>query len=99
MDTSGEVGPVYGVELIDTLPLGTGCMRQQMPSHDDLKYVRSWSERTVAGYEVLLAHYYDKVSEIERLKELIRTVIAGPFVLTELQEAIGDLAEKPTGAP
>ncbi len=27
---SNELGPVYGVPLIDTLPLGSGGMKQQM---------------------------------------------------------------------
>ncbi len=37
---SNELGPVYGVPLIDTLPLGSGGMKQQMPSRDDLEFVR-----------------------------------------------------------
>lgn len=52
-----ETGPVYGVPLIDTLPLGTGAMCQQMPSRADLEQVRKRNERVVAGYEVLLVHF------------------------------------------
>lgn len=52
-----ETGPVYGVPLIDTLPLGTGAMLQQMPSRADLEQVRIRNERVAAGYEVLLAHF------------------------------------------
>ena len=51
-----DYGPVYGVELIATLPLDGG-MRQAMPSRRDLQQVREISERTAAGYEVLLEHY------------------------------------------
>ena len=51
------VGPIYGVKLIDTLPLDNGSMLQQMPSRQDLDDVRQISERTVAGYEVLLGHW------------------------------------------
>jgi len=51
-----RIGPVYGVELIDTLPLDGG-MKQAMPGRVDLEKVLKISERTVAGYEVLLEHY------------------------------------------
>jgi hypothetical protein len=54
---TGETGPIYGVELIDTLPLA-GSMRQAMPSRADLERVRKYSERTVAGYEVLLQDWH-----------------------------------------
>lgn len=62
-------GPVYGVELIDTLPLGSGGMLQQMPDRDDLKNARrvDGGERVAAGYEVLLAHYR---SAMEKLKAI-----------------------------
>ena len=52
-----ETGPIYGVELIKSLPLGGGSMKQAMPSRADLEQVRKISERTAAGYEVLLDHY------------------------------------------
>ena len=58
-----EMGPIYGVELIDTLPLGNG-MLQAMPSRDDLLQVKRISERTVAGYEVLLDAYRKKKPSI-----------------------------------
>lgn len=54
-----ETGPVYGVPLIDTLPLGTGGMLQQMPSRHDLEECQKRHQRVVAGYEVLLAHYLE----------------------------------------
>lgn len=54
-----EHGPIYGVELIDTLPLGNGGWTQQMPSRSDLEGVKGYrqGQRVVAGYEVLLNHY------------------------------------------
>lgn len=47
------LGPIYGVPLIDELPL-SGGMFQAMPSRDDLIQVKKISQRTVAGYEVLM---------------------------------------------
>lgn len=63
-------GPVYGVELIDSLPLGTGIMTQAMPSRQDLANVRrvDGGERVAAGYEVLLSHYRNAMETIQQLK-------------------------------
>ena len=55
-------GPIYGVELIDTLPLGSGQMIQQMPSRADLEQSRTHGDRVAAGYEILLAHYRDAMT-------------------------------------
>ena len=52
-----EKGPIYGVELIDALPVGSAGMKQAMPSRMDLNRVLKVNERTVAGYEVLLASW------------------------------------------
>ena len=63
-------GPIYDVELIDSLPLGqfgTLDTLQAMPSAADLRRVREVSERTVAGYEVLLSHFRRLQEENERL--------------------------------
>lgn len=58
-DDTTKKGPVYSVDLtIDTLPIGGG-MTQQLPSASDLARVKEVSERTAAGYEVLMAHYID----------------------------------------
>lgn len=68
-----ETGPIYGVKLIDTLPLGTGGMLQELPNRDDLEYVRKHSLRTVAGYEVLLRHYKNAIQRVDELEsEVIR---------------------------
>jgi hypothetical protein len=52
-----ETGPIYGVELLDSLPLDGGMMRQALPGREDLEFVRGVSERAAAGYEVVLHHY------------------------------------------
>lgn len=65
-----ERGPYYNVELIDSLPLGKGPMRQQLPSRQDLLRVRNHSERMVAGYEVLLNHYLTLVRMLKRVNGL-----------------------------
>lgn len=58
MKETGESGPIYGVKLIDSLPIGNGSMMQAMPDRDDLERCRKRGfERVAAGYEVLLAHY------------------------------------------
>jgi hypothetical protein len=55
-----EFGPIYGVELLVSLPLDGG-MSQALPSRKDLDDVRrtkiNGNDRVVAGYEVLLEHY------------------------------------------
>lgn len=66
-----EKGPIYGVELIESLPLGKGCMLQAMPTRADLQWVRTHGERVAAGYEVLLHHYKDALGRIEVLSEAL----------------------------
>lgn len=64
-----ENGPIYNsVPLIDRLPIPGSNMFQAMPSRRDLESAKLRSERTVAGYEVLLSHWYNQAAEIERLK-------------------------------
>lgn len=74
MGDADEVGPVYGVKLIDALPIADGGgMLQAMPSAQDLKKVMARvGPRTVAGYEVLLSRYRAKCEEVERLKAELR---------------------------
>lgn len=59
MKDTKETGPLYGMELIDSLPLGSGGMTQAMPSRSDLEGVMNYRQggRVVAGYEILLDHY------------------------------------------
>lgn len=65
-----EKGPIYGVPLIDDLPLGAGSMKQAMPSRGDLEAVAEINQRTVAGYEVLLDHYQDLRARFSVLHEM-----------------------------
>lgn len=88
---SQKYGPVYGVQLLETLPLGKGGMLQAMPSKDDLKQVQRINERTVAGFEVLTEHYREQCNMVSSLKAVIERVIAGEWSVTELQEVIGQL--------
>lgn len=67
-----ETGPVYGVPLIDALPIGTGVMMQQMPRRDDLEQVRKRNERVAAGYEVLLAHFRECQEIAQKLHDQFR---------------------------
>lgn len=55
-----EEGPIYGVSLIDTLPIGNTGMLQQMATREDLERVkaRAYTYRVAAAYEVLLWHYW-----------------------------------------
>lgn len=73
MATEKQRGPLYGVELIESFPIGGG-MRQAMPSREGLDQVRQVNERVVAGYEVLLFNYDRQLAENERLKGFIRSV-------------------------
>lgn len=63
-----EHGPVYGVLLLDTLPLNGG-MSQKMPSRDDLNDVRQISERTAAAFEVLTSHYRNAMAKVALLEQ------------------------------
>lgn len=67
-----EFGPLHGVPLIDSLPLGSGF--QAMPSLADLRAVMAVSERTVAGYEVLLSYYREVERQNAELREKLRAV-------------------------
>ena len=59
-----DVGPLYGVQLLETLPISGGFL-QQMPTRGDLDAVRKFP-RVQAGYEVLLAHYLKLRSKSEQ---------------------------------
>lgn len=87
-------GPTYGVVLLTELPIPNGGgFVQATPDREELISVAQISKRTVAAYELLTIHYLQQSEEIERLTAVIRRVIAGNWSLTDLQEAIGDLAE------
>lgn len=84
-----NTGPIYGVKLLEALPLGKSGMNQAMASREDLKRVKQVSERTAAAYEVLTEHYREVHRENLRFRLLIEDVIKGQYSLTRLQEAIG----------
>lgn len=65
----GSVGPIYNTPLIDSLPIGSGLLRQQMPSRSDLL---ESSERVAAGYEVLLSHYQRTLVMLEEFARRVR---------------------------
>jgi hypothetical protein len=67
-----EVGPIYGVELIDSLPIGDGSCFQALPSRADLDGVKNYRQgtRVVAGFEVLLNHWREQQGEINRLQAI-----------------------------
>lgn len=72
-----ERGPIYDVELcVTSLPIGTGGMSQAMPTANDLTRVANdCSQRTAAGYEVLLAHYVDQRDQLTALRARIENAI------------------------
>lgn len=96
--TKQETEAMCNVALVASLPIGSGSTQQAMPNHDDLFKVRNVSERTVAGYEVLLATYdgvnkqYTKSQErVQVLEAMLRRVVAGNWSVTEVQEVLGDI--------
>ena len=69
---TNETGPIYGVTLIDELPLGGGAMYQAMPSRRELELARWFDcEPLVAGYEVLLEHWRRRGDALERAVRLL----------------------------
>ena len=64
-----ERGPVYDVQLIESLPLGGGGMMQQMPNREDLMVCGTRFQRVAAGYEVLLHHYLLAINAINTIEE------------------------------
>ena len=95
-DKYNECGPVYGVPLIQFLPLGKGSMIQAMPSRRDLSGIRNHGqgERVVAGYEVLLANYQAQNETIDQLIDAIIRVISGEFNGRELHEILEELSTR-----
>ena len=67
MSNAKQCGPIYGVALIEIMPFGG--MKQAMPSRADLKEAAKVSERTAAGYEVLLSRYREQGALLEVVRE------------------------------
>lgn len=91
---SNELGPVYGVPLIDTLPFGSGGMKQQMPSRDDLEFVRKRNARVAAGYEVLLAHYREAIEVVKLARDGLRALATDAHFDHELASKLDEIITK-----
>lgn len=66
-----ETGPTYGVDLLDTVPIGGG-MKQQMATRADLEFTAKHTPRVVAAYEVLTELYRKSQAERDELLEACR---------------------------
>ena len=77
-----EVGPIYGIELLKSLPLDGGSMRQALPNRKDLEWTRKNNDRVAAGFEVLTEHYRRAMAEIERLQKQYMELAAAVWVQT-----------------
>jgi hypothetical protein len=75
-------GPIYGVELLDALPLDGGMM-QAMPNWRDLEQTREHNDRVAAGFEVLTEHYRRQAAEIERLRDELDKPASGYHAVSE----------------
>jgi len=65
-----ERGPIYGVKLIDTLPI-SGGMSQAMPGREELEKCGKRFIRVAAAYEVLLSHYSSAVADANRYRKML----------------------------
>lgn len=90
------LGPIYGVPLIETLPL-SGGMRQQMPSQADLTSIkdRQFGMRVVAGYEILLNSHGDLRKALEHVKFAYEA--GGDFGDIDIEEITTALSESKGG--
>lgn len=95
---ASELGPIYGVKLPTTLPIGiggTGSMLQNMASRQDLEDVKEMSYRVVAAYEILSRHYWRLTEELEIAKAIRDTppewVPRFKSISTELETAMSRL--------
>jgi len=106
-----ETGPIYGVELLDSLPIGDGTMRQALPSRVDLEGVKDYrqGQRVVAGYEVLLEHYRQAIEVLREVKEYAEGHHAQEEtcvwlhsltvdIPSRIEIALGQPPDKPSGA-
>ena len=83
-----DVGPIYGVLLIDTLPLDGG-IKQSMPSRRDLDDLRdthiNGRDRIVAGYEVLLEHYLRLCKAVNNLRPVLNDCTNGELFCHDIE--------------
>lgn len=77
--SENELGPIYNVPLLDSLPLNYGSddMLQQLPSRADLMGVIPYrqGQRVVAGYEVLLNHWRDQKAERDAIRKAFAPIL------------------------
>jgi hypothetical protein len=97
MNEVKKAGPIYGVELIDSLPLDGGSMTQAMPSRRDLDDVLKRSQRTVAGYEVLLEHYRRAMARLTSIAAYCDSNVddCDPYCCAEYLREVKELATEP----
>ena len=69
-----ERGPIYDVQLIESLPLGGGGMMQAMPNREDLMACGKQFRRVAAGYEILLYHYQLQTDRLKLLRDFTLSV-------------------------
>lgn len=63
-----------------------------IPVGDDRDIIESVAHWNIGNEQITVREIApDEESEVERLKSLIRKVIAGDWCVTDLQEAIGDV--------
>ncbi len=72
-----EHGPIYGVELIDTLPIPGSGMFQKMPTREDLEKSRTYGDRVAAGYEIALQRIAQLEAERDKDKAFMQLALEG----------------------
>lgn len=94
--SGSEKGPIYGVDLITTLPMQPGRpngMLQAMPSAADLYAICQNHARVVAGYEVLLAHWHRAETVLRGIAAEIRATRQDGLCLGDEWDDLLDRAE------
>lgn len=97
---SQMIGPVYGVPLLESLPLGKCGMEQALPRRDELAQVYKCFPRVACGYEALLAHYHELVQEKANvdsmLEELTMHLSAGRVMASDITKCIAQMTLRMT---
>lgn len=90
MSESCGIGPLYGVELIKSLPI-SGGMKQAMPNWRDLERVAEVSQRGCAGYEILLSHFRNSQRALREARDALRALGVATRTLQAVGNAIVEL--------
>lgn len=64
-------GPLYGVELPNTIGIAGTGMIQELPSEQDLRQVLPVNQRVVAGYEVLVDHMRARDFAFDEVRDVL----------------------------